>query len=165
MFAKNQAGVGGSWHSVAEEYSENGIDLETGDNAMQASLDRCGTLLWADPQHPFPAWHPKAGQTGSPSAFFFETCERSIEEVSAWRFKDFRGGGLGLREEPVDVDDHLCDCFRYVATSFPQASRVVKPKPVPSVSEWRIARLKRMYRGAVRAARARYQDDSEEDYV
>ena len=67
MFAKNQAGVGGSWHSVAEEYDESGIELDPGDNAMQASLDRCGTLLWADPQHPFPAWHPQAGQGGAPA--------------------------------------------------------------------------------------------------
>jgi hypothetical protein len=102
---------------------------------------------------------------GSPRAFFFETCERSVEEVSAWRFKDFRGQGLGLREEPVDVDDHLCDCFRYVATCYPEASPVPKKlKPPPTVAEWRAARVKRLYREAVRRAQSRYQDDSE-DYV
>ncbi len=165
MFAKNQSGMGGSWHSVAEEYAQQGIDLEPGDNAMQASLDRCGTLLWPDPQHPFPEWHPNAGQMGSPRAFFFETCEQSIEEISSWRFKDFRGEGLGLREEPVDVADHLCDCFRYMATSFPQASRAKKlPKPIPTVAEWRAARMKRLFKEAVRAATTRYEDDSE-DYV
>src|SRR5439155_509628 len=125
-------------------------------------------LLWADPQHPFPEWHPRAGQMGSPRAFFFETCERSIEEISAWRFKDFRGAGLGLREEPVDVDDHLCDCFRYVATGYPEASRPEKkPKPSPSVEEWRAARVKRLYKEAVRAAMARQREvwDDSEDYV
>lgn len=165
MFAKNQAGVGGSWHSVAEEYAENGMDLEPGDNAMQASLDRCGTLLWPDPQHPFPAWHPRTGQPGSPRAFFFETCERSIEEVSAWKFKDFRGEGLGLREEPVDVDDHLCDCFRYVATGFPEASVEVKPKKEPTQADWQIARKKRIGRELRRAAVARDMGYEEEGYV
>jgi hypothetical protein len=165
MFAKNQAGAGGSWHSVAEEYEEAGIDLEPGDNAMQASLDRCGSLLWADPRHAFPEWHPKAGQMGSPRAFFFETCERSIEEVSAWRFKDFRGAGLGLREEPVDVDDHLCDCFRYVATSFPEPSKVIKPKPVLSTDDWRNRRHWRLIRQSIRAAIERQKGYTEEDYV
>jgi hypothetical protein len=165
MFSKNQSRPGGSWHSVAEEYDENGIDLDVGDNALQASMDRCGMLLWADPQHAFPEWHPRAGQMGSPRAFFLESCERSVEEISSWKFKDFRGAGLGLREEPVDVDDHLCDCFRYVATSFPEASRVAKPKKVFTAADWRIARQKRLLREAIEEAQARNQPRWDEDYI
>jgi len=114
--------VGGKWHSVQAEYDAYGIFLQKGDNAMDASLSRCSMLLWQDPNHRYPAWHPLAGQKGSPRVFFFKSCERSIEEVSSWKFKEFRGYGLGLREAPVDVDDHLCDCFRYVAMSFPEPS-------------------------------------------
>ena len=41
IFAKNQI-RGDKWWSIAEEYAESGYDLEPGDNAMRASLDRCG---------------------------------------------------------------------------------------------------------------------------
>ncbi len=95
---------------------------------------------------------------------FFDTCERTIEEISAWKFKDFRGQGMGLREEPVDVDDHLCDCFRYVATAFPEASAREKPKKPPSISDWKIARQKRIGRELRRAATAP-EENFDEDYL
>ena len=107
---------------------------------------------------------PRAGQPGSPRAFFFDTCERTIEEISAWKFKDFRGQGMGLREEPVDVDDHLCDCFRYIATSFPEASVREKPKKPPTIGDWKIARQKRIGRELRRAATAP-EENFDEDYI
>lgn len=130
------------WYSPAEEYDEYGLELQRGDNNVQASLDRVGTLLWADPAHQFPDWHPRAGRGGSPRLFIMENCERTIDEVSAWKFKEFKGEGLGLREEPVDFDDHLPDCLRYIALSFPEPSIEAKPFRQASVQEWRIRRQK-----------------------
>lgn len=162
MFNKTQS-RGDKWYSVADEYREWGLDLEPGDNAMKPSLDRVGTLLWPDPQHAFPQWHPKAGQKGAPRLYFFRSCEQTISQVSAWRFKDFRGDGMGLREEPVDVDDHLCDCIRYVAMSFPEASEAVKVPRIPDRDEWSLLRQKRLSKQIFK--RAQEGERREPDYA
>lgn len=151
------------WHSVAEEYAMWGVELERADNAMEASLARVSTLLWPDPGHPFPAWHPKAGQPGSPRLFFFVTCEGTIEDVSAWRFKEYAVESLGLREEPVDVNDHRPDCLRYICVSLPEPSVGDKVPVVVTPSQHRalrVARLSRMVR-----RQAKQQADLEADFI
>lgn len=145
IFAKTQS-RGDKWHSIAEEYAEYGLELEPGDNAMQASLERVGLLLWQDPSHQYPAWHPKAGRPGSPRWFFFDTLELTTEAMSSWKFKEFKQPGLGLREEPVDVNDHLCDCARYTATAFPEPSREAKPRRDPTPAEWQVKRKREIGR-------------------
>ena len=60
------------------------------------------------------------------------------------------------------MDDHLCDCFRYVATSFPEASVVEKPKKMASITDWKIARQKRIGRQLRRAAMAPEEDFGDE---
>lgn len=159
IFAKNQSRAD-KWHSIAEEYAMYGVELVPGDNAMDASLERVGTLLWADPMHKFPTWHPDAGKPGSPRMFFFQSCERSIDCVSSWRFKEFRQEDKGLREEPVDVEDHLCDTARYVATYFPEPTVEARPEPKdPTAGEVQVRRLKRIGR----AIRARVREESQPD--
>jgi phage terminase large subunit len=154
IFNKNQASSG-KWHSIAEEYDQCGIVFQPGDNAMMATLGRCNLLLWPDPSHRFPKWHPKAGQLGSPRVFFFTTCGRAVESISSWKWKEHRGVDMGEREEPSGVDDHHADVFRYVATSFPEPTveSLVLPKEW-TPAERQIARkvsvgkeLRRMARG------------------
>ncbi len=151
MFSKILPGASGKWHSVADEYAEGGIELLPGDNSMGATLDRVRTLLWADPKRSFPDWHPRAGQTGAPRLFFMRSCRETISAVSSWRYKEYKQADLGLREEPVDFDDHLPDCLRYVCTAFPEGPERRVPRHEPTRAEWQIARKKRMYRDAVRA--------------
>jgi hypothetical protein len=157
IFAKNQS-HGDKWHSIAEEYAEWGLDLEAADNAMDASLDRVGVLLWPDPTHTFPEWHPRAGQKGAPRLYFFENCERTIECVSSWRFKDFRGDGLGLREEPVDFDDHLPDCVRYTVLTFTEPSKRPKMEKPLDIGKWQRDRNKALWREASAAATDRRRE-------
>jgi len=71
---------------------------------------------------------------------------------------------MGLREDPVDVDDHLCDCFRYVATGFPEATVAGEPRKIDVVTDFRIARQKRIGRELQRAAMAP-EEDYRDDYV
>lgn len=154
IFAKNQS-HGDKWHSVAEEYSEWGLDLEPADNAVDASIDRVNVLLWADPTHKFPEWHPRAGQMGSPRLFFMESCEQTIEHVSSWSFKKFRGQGLGLREEPVDVDDHLPDCVRYTVLRFTEPSKRPERKlEAPTPQKFQSDRLRAAWKQAMKEATA-----------
>lgn len=134
--------AGQAWWSVADEYREHGLELEPGDNAMNASLERVALLLWPDPSHPFPDWHPRRGQLGSPRVFFFNTLERTAECVSKWKFKEFAHEVYGLKEEPVEKDDHLPDCLRYTALSFPEPTVQDEPAKEPTRAEWRIERQK-----------------------
>lgn len=149
MFSKTIPGTAGKWHSVADEYETCGLVFMPGNNEMQPTLDRVGALLWADPKRAFPDWHPRAGQMGSPRLFFFASCRKTTEAVSSWRYKDHRGAGLGLREEPVDVNDHLPDCLRYVCTAFPEAPARPHPKREPTIGEWQSRRMKDNWRAVV----------------
>src|SRR6266850_1812638 len=152
--------AGDKWWSVALEYEQNGLDLEPGDNAMLASLERVNALLWPDPGHRFPVWHPRAGQLGSPHWFFFDSLERTAECMSKWRFKEHATEALGLREEPVDVDDHLPDCARYISTAFVEPSVDHRPKPEPTHREWQVERKKRIGREIRRSNK----DESDVEY-
>jgi hypothetical protein len=167
MFAKTMTnyatGNGSEWWSVAEEYELCGISLDKGDNALTPSLERVNALLWPDPAHVFPDWHPRRGTTGSPRLFFFDTLERTAACCSAWRFPDVRETGvLAPSEKPIERDDHLPDCLRYIATSFPEPSMAEKPRKEPTIAEWQIARRKQHYRAAVQAA---LPPSPKDDYV
>lgn len=163
MFRKDQS-RGDKWYSIAQMYDEYGLDLEPGDNAMHASLERVNQLLWADPTHPFPAWHPKAGQLGSPRMFFFSTCQEAIDEVSNWKFKPPRKDG-SLREEPVDHENDLCDTIRYVALSFeePTPEPAVVPEPTPGT--WQRERLRRIARQIATRNRSEKEPPDDDEYV
>lgn len=164
MFSKSRPDLdaGGKWHSVAEDYESYGITLQPGDNAMEATLTRVSTLLWEDPDHKYPYWHPQAGKYGSPHLFFFDLCERTIEEVSSWKFKEYAIASLGLREEPVDHDDHLCDTLRYVATSFPEPTEGEKKVIERTASDLQIIRKKRMGAALRKAAADAYWNEIQE---
>lgn len=170
IFIKNQSGRAGGdkWHSIAEEYDACGIIFQPGDNAVDASLARVNTLLWQDPRHRYPAWHPKAGKLGSPRMFFFDICTRSIEACSSWKFRDFKEAQAGLREQPVGVDDHLPDVTRYVATSFPEPSIDSGVVREYSESQLRVERQKaigRTIRKELREAEEAEGGGSNDDYV
>lgn len=152
MFSKTIPGSAGKWHAVADEYADCGLEMLPGNNAQQPTLDRVGALLWADPQRQFPDWHPRAGQKGSPRLFFAASCRKTIEAVSSWRYKEYRQGDLGLREEPVDFNDHLPDCLRYVCTAFPEAPARPRPKRDLTVGEWQSRRLRDNWRQVAKNA-------------
>lgn len=154
--------AGDKWHSVSQEYEDCGLSpgLEPGDNAMAASLERCAMLLWPDPSHKFPAWHPRAGQHGSPRVFFFDTLERTAECCSKWKFKEPTDADVQPQtEKPVDIEDHLPDCFRYVAMSFPEASVDERAKPEPTHRDWQIERKKAIGRQIRREVREEQERD------
>lgn len=170
IFIKNQTGKGGGdkWHSIAEEYDEVGYVFQRGDNAMSATLARVNKMLWQDPRRRFPAWHPKAGRLGSPRMFFWNTCERSIEACSSWKFKEFKEAQLGLREEPVDVDDHLPDVTRYVSASFPDPSIESGVVREYTMAERRVERQKahgRLVRQQLREIEAERDGGGNDDYA
>src|SRR2546422_460497 len=82
---------------------------------------------------------PCSGQSGSPRLFFFNTLERTAECCSSWRFPDVRETGvLAPSEKPIERNDHLPDCLRYIATSFPEPSIAEKVRREPTAADWQI---------------------------
>lgn len=150
MFAKSIPWSSGRWRSVADEYEEAGIILTPASNIMQATLDRVDSLLYCDPQRPYPAWHKRAGSKGSPRIFFFKSCEETVDAISSWKYKEHGQAQMGLREEPVDVNDHLPDCLRYATSSMPEASPRMRPVKEPTPADWQIERRKMHWKHVVR---------------
>jgi len=61
--------------SVLTEYLEHGIDhLVLGNNDRAAGYARLLELVHPDPKRPYPSWHPRSGEYGSPRLFVFRSC-------------------------------------------------------------------------------------------
>lgn len=70
---------------VADEFRDAGLPVLKANNDRRAGYIRIATLLRADDQHRFPAWHARAGEVGSPRLFIFDvpgTLE--LREVLRW---------------------------------------------------------------------------------
>ena len=49
---------------------------------------------------------------GLPRLFIHSSCSNLIDEVNIYRYADVKDG-LVIKEEPINVDNHLVDCLRY----------------------------------------------------
>lgn len=67
--------------SFADEFANLGIHLVKANNDRVAGYVRIAQLLSPDPDHPFPDWHPHAGQPGSPRLFVFSGCTHLVEQL------------------------------------------------------------------------------------
>lgn len=59
--------------SVADEFEDEGVHLVRANNDRRAGYVRIAELLKPDGGHAFPAWHPRAGEPGSPRLFIVRT--------------------------------------------------------------------------------------------
>lgn len=55
---------------LADEFADNGVPIVKGNNDPRAGLIRVREMLEPNAQHPFPTWHPRAGELGAPRVFF-----------------------------------------------------------------------------------------------
>jgi len=80
---RNRTGFGseGMGETVHSEFGKNGIHLVPANNDRRAGRVRVAELLRPDPSRPFPEWHPRAGELGSPRLFFTRNCENTIDQV------------------------------------------------------------------------------------
>lgn len=67
--------------SFADEFAAVNVPLVKANNDRVAGYVRLAQLLRPDPDHPFPAWHPRAGEMGSPRWFITRACPNLIEQV------------------------------------------------------------------------------------
>jgi hypothetical protein len=110
---------------LADEFSDNGVPLEEANNDPRAGLIRLRDLLKLDPEHPFPSWHPRAGEKGAPRLFVVRrSCERLLEELAAAPLRpgDKLNAGEIIDPEWEGPHGHAVAMARYAVMSKPAAS-------------------------------------------
>lgn len=90
-----------------------GFPLLMANNDKTAGIDRVKTYLKVNPE------------TNKPRVMLFSTCVNLIDEISKYRYAELtpaRQGKINEKEEPMKVDDHACDAFRYLIMTRPESS-------------------------------------------
>jgi phage terminase large subunit len=104
---------GASGLSDWDVYKENLPDdfpLMLANNDKSVGIDRVKSFLKISPK------------TNKPRLYIFNTCTNLIDELSKYRYKELRHSQTGKvndKEEPMKVNDHLCDSLRYLVMSRP----------------------------------------------
>lgn len=115
---------------LTDEFTDNGIVLSKANNDPRAGLARLRELLKLDPTHPFPSWHPLAGELGAPRIFFTRACSELVDELRAAPLQpsDLRDGGEIVDPKWEGKHGHAVAMARYAVMSKPDASD--EPRPV-----------------------------------
>lgn len=88
--------------------------LMMANNEKTAGIDRVKSYLKINPI------------TKKPRLFIFNTCTNFIDEITSYRYGELspnQEGKSNQKEEPVKVNDHLCDSVRYMIMSRPEAPK------------------------------------------
>lgn len=139
-----------------QEFFDSGVPIARANNDPRAGLVRLRTLIEPDPERRFPAWHPLAGEYGSPRLFV--VAGRCLELVDQLQMAPLQPIDKADAGEKIDADwegphGHFCAMARYAVMSRPGAS------PLPSEQEpddQRAALLWRVRREADRSVQATF---------
>lgn len=111
--------AGGTAERIIDQYRQAGLTCEPGNNAVKDSIALIRHLLQPDPTRKFPAWHPRAGEPGSPRLFFTADCTELLWELQSYQWKQVKPGG-SEREAPVAKHDHAIAALRYLLMRSPR---------------------------------------------
>lgn len=119
----------GAPQSLANEFADNGIQLEKANNDPRAGMMRIQELLELDPEHPFPSWHPRAGELGAPRIFFTEHVAELVAELRSAPKQplDKRDGGEIVDPEWEGRNGHAAAMCRYACMVKPEESTAPRP--------------------------------------
>jgi hypothetical protein len=122
--------------SVFTEYVEHGVDhLVMANNNRAAGYSRLLELIHPDPKRPYPSWHPRTGEYGSPRLFVFTSCEHLIAQLkSAPIAKDGFEAGEAVDSKWEGAHGHSHASARYFCLSRPAPSP--EPPSVLTDEEW-----------------------------
>lgn len=129
----------GYHYSVADEYSDAGINTIAAQNDVLAGINRTKEYLKIDPTryHPFLKTEDGEPIMGAPRLFIFPNCVNMIEEIGQYRWKSYSGMALAstdkdeIKEAPVKRQDHAVDDLRYAIMSRPQL-----PQHMQQIEPW-----------------------------
>jgi hypothetical protein len=111
---------------AADDMGKYGIQF---DNAIKhnklTSVQRLTGYLHPNPRRPFPDWHPRAGQPGSPLLFILDDCRKLIQEIPLQRWKPERNGDSLKDEMDRSIRHDAVDTLLYIVRLLPT------PKDVP----------------------------------
>lgn len=94
------------------EHLPKDFPLLPANNEKTAGIDKVKTYLKV------------SSKTNKPRVFIFSNCYNLIDEFSKYRYKELttnQKGKQAEKEEPMKVDDHALDAFRYLIMSRPDA--------------------------------------------
>lgn len=117
---------------LADEFTDNGVSVLPANNDPRAGLIRVRELLRPDPEHPFPNWHPRAGQLGAPRMFFVRSrFAPVVEELRSAPLQpiDKRSGGEIIDPEWESRYGHSVAMTRYAC--------MTRPEPSTEPQSWR----------------------------
>jgi hypothetical protein len=108
---------------LADEFTDNGVRVEPANNDPRAGLIRLRELLEPDPTHPFPSWHPRAGEMGAPWMFFTAACAAMVDEL--------RGAPLQPIEkrDGLEIIDPVWESRHGHAVAMCRYAAMTRPKP------------------------------------
>lgn len=111
--------------TIATEFLEAGVHLIPGNNDPRAGYARLRELIKLDPGHEFPAWHPRAGEKGSPRLFVVaERCTELVEQLRMAPLQPIDKADAGEKIDPEweGRHGHGTAMSRYAVLSKPRAS-------------------------------------------
>ncbi len=109
----------GKLYSMFDEYSDNGIWAELGENDVDAGINRVAEYF-------------KAGKIK-----IFSTCTHLIHELERYHWSEQKEGVRGeLKPMPYKSDDHLVDCLRYLVMSRQSKAEIKLKRFVHPNSAW-----------------------------
>ena len=97
---------------------EAGIKIKGSRITDDAAESMMADLLEPDPSRPFPDWHPKRGETGSPLLFFTEEVKQGFREMQNLRHPEIEDDGRYGEGIKDGQPDHFYDAIKRVAPEF-----------------------------------------------
>ncbi len=110
---------------AAEDLRRMGIQMNNAQKRdKMSSINRFQEYLHPNPRHRFPAWHPRAGQPGSPRAFILG-CPNLVRELPQQRWKAVpMADGEFKDEADRSIPNHATDCCLYTGRELPRATEL-----------------------------------------
>jgi hypothetical protein len=123
--------------TVRDEFAQLGVELLEGNEDRAAGLVRIRELLRLDPKHPFPLWHPRAGESGAPR-LYLKGCPRLLEQLSSAPIDadDEPLPGAAVSERWEQRSGGLIAALRYAVLSRPSPTEPVER------TEWKTPRAR-----------------------
>ena len=97
----------GKLYSLYDEYADNGIYAETGENDVDTGINRVAEYF-------------KQGKLK-----IFKTCKNLTYELERYHWAEERETNAGfMKPKPYKSQDHLCDCLRYLVMAHAKGSAI-----------------------------------------
>jgi hypothetical protein len=126
-----------------DHYIDEGIALVEAQKDVMAGIQLTKSMLLPDFDRPFPKWHPKAGQLGSPRLFVMRNrCVNWVNEAQTYIWEpQEEGKEKNYQEKPKKWNDHALDAGRYNLMAWGKRKAISVPVDKTLEERNRLARM------------------------